>query len=327
MFCESNLLHRMKAIMYDVVNKWFDNQSKFISLHDFDIVLAKVFSSSKFTTIQLISLTYKQQKLKAAISSLSFNFDSYDLFRNIDLFDSSLKHNVSNLRHFNETSNFLRNLKHCQHLYRYRKTHLLLFLLNCLNDSIFKWLQKQSHFDSLYIFSTALTIVFSSQQQRKKARIRKQVDRKVAKKTVEDAKSTSKLQNIDIFDSTACDESEFELYNEVVDFLQNLQQCQHHYLKSDLLNLLSKCFCDFAFEWFKFQSKFTSLKRFNTTLSKAFSSAETSLRHASSRTSNFQLCTLVTISESTESVSNSEITCVRMICKLCKQNFNFNKKL
>ena len=293
----------------------------------------EVFSSSEFTTVQLTSLTYKQQKLKAAISSLSFNFDLYDLLRDIDLFDSSLKHSDSNLRQFNETSNFLRNLQHCQHLYRYRKTHLLLFLFNCLNDSIFKWLQKQSHFDNLHIFSTALTKAFSSQEQRElKSIAQKRAKRKVRKiaervelKIIETAKQTSKLQSIDIFDSTACDESEFELYNEVANFLQNLQQCQHQYRKSNLLNLLSKCLCDSASEWFKLQSKFTSLKRFNTTLSKAFSSAKTSLRRASSRSSNLQLCTFVAISKSMKNASNQQV--VQTICKLCKQNFDFNEKL
>ena len=271
--------------------------------------------------------------MKAAISSLSFNFDFYDLLKDIDLFDSSLKHSDSNLRQFNETSNFLRNLQHCQHLYRYRKTHLLLFLFNCLNDSIFKWFQKQSHFDNLHIFSTILTKAFSSQKQRElKSIAQKRAKRKVRKiaertelKIIETAKQTSKFQSIDIFDSTACDESKFELYNEVANFLQNFQQCQHQYRKSDLLNLLSKCLCDFAFEWFKLQSKFTSLKRFSTILSKAFSFAETFLRRVSSRSSNFQLCTLVAISKSMKNASNQQV--VQTICKLCKQNFDFNEKL
>ena len=273
------------------------------------------------------SALQEQQRLKTTISSLLFNFDFYDLFRNIDLFDSNLKHSDSNLKHFNKTSNFLRNLKYCQHLYRYRKTHLLLFLFNCLNDSIFKWLQKQSHFDFLHIFNTTLTNVFSSQQQRRETRVRKQADRKIAKKNVKDAKSTSKLQNIDIFDSTACDKSEFELYNEIANFLQNLQQCQHQYRKSNLLKLLSKCFCDFASKWLKLQSKFISLKRFNTILTKAFSFAKTLSRRVSSRRSNFQLSTFDVISKSIENSSNFEITCVRMICKFCQQSFNFNKKL
>ena len=350
----------MKTVMYDFVNKWFDDQSKFISLHDFDITLTKTFSSKSFdsqkqqklnakvrklsisknSTLRILALessceifeksanfcssaTQKQQKLKATISSLSFNFDFYDLLRDIDLFDSSLKHNDSNLRQFNKISNFLRNLQHCQHLYRYRKTHLLLFLFNCLNDSIFKWLQKQSHFDNLHIFSTTLTNVFSSQQQRRKTRARKRANRKVAKKIVENAKSTSKLQNIDIFDSTSCNESKFELYSEIANFLQSLQQCQHQYRKSDLLNLLSKCLCDFAFEWFKTQSEFISLKRINRTLAKTFS--KVSLRRVSSRSSNLQLCTLVAISKSMKNASNQQV--VQTICKLCKQSFNFNEKL
>ena len=259
-----------------------------------------------------------------AIFSLSSNFDLYDLLRDIDLFDSSLKHSDSNLRHFNEASNFLRNLNHCQHLYRYRKTHLLLFLLNCLNDSIFKWLQKQTHFDSLHIFSTTLANAFSSQQQRREIRARRRANRKVAKRIVEDAKSTSKLQNIDIFDSHTCNESEFELYDEVASFLQSLQQCQHQYRKSNLLNLLSKCLCDFAFEWFKTQSEFISLKRFDRALTKAFSKA--SIRRVS-RSSNLQLSILDVVSESTESAFDFEVTCVRVTCKLCKQNFNFNNEL
>ena len=245
LFCESNLLHRMKILFYDSVNTWFEDQSNFVFLREFDITLTKAFSSFVFSTMfnsnfrvftfeSLCEIFEKsassdsfasqgQQKLKATIFSLLFNFDSYDLLRDIDFFDSSLKHSDSNLRQFNETSNFLRNLQHCQHLYRYRKTHLLLFLLNCLNDSIFKWLQKQSHFDNLHIFNTVLTNVFFSQQQKRQTRVRKRANRKVAKEIVENAKSTSKFQNIDIFDSTSCNESEFELYNEIANFLQSLQ--------------------------------------------------------------------------------------------------------
>ena len=101
-----------------------------------------------------------------------------------------------------------------------------------------------------------LAKAFSSQEQRElKSIIQKRAKRKVRKiaervelKIIKTAKQTSKFQSIDIFDSTACDESKFELYNEIANFLQNLQQCQHQYRKSNLLNLLSKCFCDFASE-------------------------------------------------------------------------------
>ena len=266
-----------------------------------------------------------------SIPSMSSNFDFFNLFQDIDFFDSNIVHLDSKTRQFNEIANFLRNLQHCQFLYRYRKTNLLKFLLNCLNDSTFEWLKKRSHFDSLRIFSIVLTTAFSSQLKARAQKLAKRKARKIAEraelKTTKVAKSTSKLQNIDIFDSATCDESEFELYNEVANFLQNLQQCQHQYRKSDLLNLLSKCLCDLASEWFKLQSEFTSLKRFSTTLARAFPSAETSSRRASSESSNLQLRTLDVISESMKSASSQQATCVRVICKLCKQSFNFNREL
>ena len=286
-----------------------------------------VWEFDKITFNCLVNQRSSQTFAMTSISSLSSIIDFFNFFRDMNLFDPSLKQNDSNFRQFNEIANFLRNFEHCQHLYRYRKIDLLMYLFNCLNDSTFRWLQKQSHFESLHIFSTALTNVFFSRQQKREAKNRKRANRKVAKKIVENAKSTSKLQNIDIFDSTllAFDEFEFDLYRETASFLQHFQRCQNQYRKSNLLNLLSKCFCDFASEWFNFQSKFTSLKRFNKILAKAFSFAEISSRRVSSNSSNLQLCTLVAISESTKNASDQQI--VRVICKLCKQNFNFNKKL
>ena len=177
-----------------------------------------------------------------------------------------------------------------------------------------------------------LTKAFPSQEQRElKAIAQKRAKRKVRKvakraelKIIETAKQTSTLQNIDIFDSKACDESRFGLYNEAANFLQHLQQCQHKYRKSDLLNLLPKCLCGFASEWFKTQFEFISLKRFGRVLAKAF--PEAFVRRAS-RSSNLQLSTLAVISESIETSSDSEITSVRIACKLCKQSFNFNEEL
>ena len=180
---------------------------------------------------------------------------------------------------------------------------------------------------SSILISSKLSI--SSKQQKLKitfeiSKIVKRIEFKKISKTEQAVKSTLTFQNIDIFDSATCNESEFELYNVVANFLQNFQQCRHQYRKSDLLNLLSKCLCDFVSEWFNIQSKFISLKRFNKILTKTFS--EASVRRVS-RSSNFQLNTLDVISESIEISSNVEITNVRVICKLCKQIFNFNEKL
>ena len=243
-----------------------------------------------------------------SIFSMFSNFDFFNLLQDIDFFDSNIVHFDSKTRQYNEVANFLRNLQHCQFLYRYRKINFLKFLSNCLNDSAFEWLKKRSHFDFLHIFNIVLTIVFSSQSEARTQKLTKRKARKIAKraelKAIKIAKSTSRLQNIDIFDSTSCHESEFELYDEIANFLQSFQQCQHQYRKSNLLNLLSKCLCDLAFNWFKTQFEFTSLKRFSTTLAKTFFSAETFSRRASSRRLNFQLCALDVVSKSTENASS-----------------------
>ena len=100
-----------------------------------------------------------------------------------------------------------------------------------------------------------LTKTFFSQKQRKlKAIIQKRtkrIVRKIAKRTELNTitvKSTSKFHDIDTFDSSVCNESNFEQYSEIANFLQHFEQCQHLYRKSNLLNLLSKCLCDFASE-------------------------------------------------------------------------------
>ena len=267
-----------------------------------------------------------------SISSLFSNFDSFDFPRDIDLFDSSLTCSDPEIRQFNDVTSFLRNFEHCQKLYRYRKTKLLEYMMWILNDFVWKWFKKRSHFNFLSRFEMILTKAFFSQEQRElKSIIQKRTKRKVRKttkrtelKVIETTKKTSKFQNIDTFDFSACNESDFEQYNEITNFLQHLEQCQHLYRKSNLLVLLSKCLCDLASEWFKIQSEFISLKRFDRVLAKTFS--KTSVRRVS-ESSNFQLSTLEVISKSIETSSNSEITNVRVICKLCKQSFNFNNEL
>ena len=56
------------------------------------------------------------------------------------------------------------------------------------------------------------------------------------------------FKDIDIFDFTLiCDILKFDLYNKMINFLQNFQQIQHQYLKSNVLDLLFKYFRKFAF--------------------------------------------------------------------------------
>ena len=264
---------------------------------------------------------------------MSSNFDFFNFSRDIDFFNSSLTCSDSEIRRFNEVASFLRNLEHCQKLYRYRRTKLFEYMFWILNDLVWKWFKKRSHFNSLSRFDMILTKAFLSQKQRKlKSITQKRTKRKVRKiakraelNDIKTTKQTSTFQDLDIFDSSLTfDKIEFDLYSNVATFLQHFEQCQHLYRKSNLLNLLSKCLCDYAFDWFKTQFEFISLKRFSKILTKTFSKA--SVRRIS-KNSNFQLSTLDVISKSIEISSDSEITNARITCKLCKQNFNFNKKL
>ena len=91
--------------------------------------------------------------------------------------------------------------------------------------------------------------------RQKKQKRRKQIElieQKAAKQTeieiMKVAKSTSTFRDIDIFDSTlVCDIMKFDLYSKMLRFLQHLQQIQHQYRESNVLDLLSKCVRDFAF--------------------------------------------------------------------------------
>ena len=90
------------------------------------------------------------------------------------------------------------------------------------------------------------------QKRQKRQKKIELIEQKVAKQTeieiIEIAKSTSSFSDIDIFDSTfICDILMFDLYSTMINFLQHLQQIQHQYRKSNVLDLLFKCVRDFAF--------------------------------------------------------------------------------
>ena len=272
------------------------------------------------------------------------------IFREFEIFNSTFFYNWFEDELFNHIANFFKHFQQCLHLYCESK--LLDLLIIAFIDSVNAWFDDQLKFISLNDFDIALTKAFfssesvtiqsifisskssTSQKQscinmnkQQKSKIKSETSKfKKFSKAKQTVKSTSTLQNIDIFDSTlASDKFEFDLYSEITIFLQHFQQCQHQYRKSDLLNLLSKCLCDNASEWFKLQSKFTSLKRFNTILAKTFFFAETSLRRASSKRLNFQLNASQVASKSMKNSLNQQI--VQMNCKICKQSFNFNEKL
>ena len=260
-----------------------------------------------------------------------------------EIFNSTFFYNWFEDELFNHIADFFQHFQ--QYLHLYCESKLLDLLIIAFIDFVSAWFDDQFRFISLHDFDIALTKAFSfsesatiqsilvssessTSQKQQKLKIKSETSKfKKISKAEQTVKSTSTFQNIDIFDSTTYNESEFELYSEVANFLQHFQQCRYQYRKSDLLNLLSNCLCDFASDWFKTQSEFIFLKRFDKIFTKAFSSAEIFSRRVSSRSSNFQLDTLDVISKSIENSLDFEFTFVRVICKLCRQNFNFNKKL
>ena len=120
------------------------------------------------------------------------------------------------------------------------------FIFNVLFSSFFSIFAFESICE-IFEKSAKSCSFFSQKQQKLKIKFEISKFKKISK-TKQIVKSISTFQNIDIFDSTTCNESKFELYNVIANFLQNFYQCRHQYRKSELLNLLSKCFCDFVFE-------------------------------------------------------------------------------
>ena len=165
LYCESDLLDQLITILNDFVNKWFDDQSKFISLQNFDIVLTKIFSSSEFATIQSTkSSLQEQEKLKVSkkqkrverqtlknakrVKSKALKAaevaKSTSAIQDIDIFDSTL---TCENRQFSELAKFLQHFQQCQHLYR--ESNLLMLLFTCLWNSVFDiWYDKQSIMNS-----------------------------------------------------------------------------------------------------------------------------------------------------------------------------------
>ena len=193
-------------------------------------------------------------------------------------------------------------------------------------------------------------------QKRKKEKIQKQIEFEIfvkirVKKRIESikqkikqiikkktSKSTSIFIDIDIFDSTLiCDILKFDLYSKMINFLQHFQQIQNQnlYLKSDVLDLLFKCFRDFVFAWFNSQSNFIIIQKFDRDLACAFSTisfefiAKSSI-FTSNFSSQYHLCVecFVQFSSMTRLLEHTkQINCSKMICKHCEQDFNFKNKL
>ena len=162
LYCESKLLDLLIIALIDSVDTWFDDQSKFISLHDFDTVLTNAFFSfifialfNSFFSISASELiceivekstkscslsSQKQQKLKIKSEISKFKkilkakriAKSTSIVQNIDIFDSIF---TNENRRFSDFAKFLQYFQHCQHLYR--KSNLLVLLFICFDDVAF----------------------------------------------------------------------------------------------------------------------------------------------------------------------------------------------
>ena len=169
-----------------------------------------------------------------------------------------------------------------------------------------------------------------------KQRLNNLRERRVQRETIEIAKSISTFRDIDIFDSTLiCDIQEFELYSQVTSFLQHLEQCQHQYRKSDVLDLLFKCLRDFAFAWFKTQLNFIYLQNFDKDLASTFFvfiefvSIE-SISIISTFSIEYHNCfeCFAIFSSMSRLLQHTQFHCTssQVICKHCDANFNFKNK-
>ena len=162
------------------------------------------------------------------------------------------------------------------------------------------------------------------------------IEQKTQQEVIEISNSTSISVDIDIFDSTLiCDILKFDLYNKVMNFLQHFQQTQHQYRKQNVFDLLFKCFREFAFAWFKDQI-FNIIQNFDKNLTYAFfiiSFEFTSKSFISSCVSHFSfqyhLCVecFAQFSSMTRLLKHiKQVSCSKVICKHCEQNFNFKNK-
>ena len=235
---------------------WFKNQSNFISLHEFDIVLTNAFLfkqnnnsffsifTSKSTreifenSVDFFALSKKQQKLKISIANrcqwCQLNYETYIIHR------------------FQYFSCVVRTQQAYEFVVQFfeKKT---CEIFECSIDfalTISSVSQKQQKQQKSNVLKIAKKTKFNAIKNVKRVKTKTLK----AKKT---AKSTFIVQNVDIFDSIfTCENRRF---NDVAKFLQHLQHCQRLYRESNLLILLFICFDDAAFDiWYNKQNVMTT---------------------------------------------------------------------
>ena len=205
--------------LWSFVLNWFKNQSNFISLHEFDIVLTNAFLLKQ---INSSSLSIFASKFTCEI------FESSTIFTLI----------VSIASHEQQTSN---RCQWCQLNYENYYSHRLKYS-SCVvrNQQAYEFALQFLEENACEIFENSifftLTISFASQEQQEQQKsnalkIAKKIKFNVVKnikrikskalKAKKIAKSRSTFQDIDIFDSTfTCENRRF---SEFANFLQHFQ--------------------------------------------------------------------------------------------------------
>ena len=299
LFCESNLLNRMKTVFYDFVSTWFEDQSNFTFLREFDIVLTNAFSSS-------VSFARSQKSI----------FESAIAFEAVILLKRSILQSFA-LETTSKSTKRLSVCRHCEKTFNFKK----IFRQHKREQHAKKFVVN-SHFLIDAIKSTCESMKISTINSSSFVSFAMQSKQMFEFSTFFDLLL---FANLDFFNSARSHQnSEKKRFNQIIIFIQHLQQCQHLCCESKLLEWMKIIFCDFVDIWFENQSNFIFLHDFNIALTKKFSTTSENLisntkailQIDSSKRSSLLSFTFAIAFESTKKTTT---------CRHCDEIFDFKK--
>ena len=296
-YSKSDMFEWLSTCLKRFALEWFNDQSKFIFLHEFDIALTNAFF-------------FKQNN--SSFLSIFASKSTYEIFENSTNFILIVS-TVSSKEQQKLKISTSNRCQWCQLNYEIYIIHRFQYF-SCVarTQQTYEFVLQFFEKNACEIFENSIVFVlifsFVSQKQQKSNALKiakktkfnaiKNVKRVKSKtlKTKKVAKSTSTFQDIDIFDSTfTCEDRKF---SEFAKFLQHFQQCQHLYRKSNLLLLLFTCLWNSIFDiWYDKQNimKSTFLSEWIEILRVDF-----------------------------VDVSFAKlVNCSKIICMRCEKNFNF----
>ena len=139
--------------------EWFNDQSKFIFLHEFDITLTIAFflkqNNNLFFSIFASKSICEIFKNSTKFALIVISFISFAFF---DFFDSKFTQNDSKFELFCEIINILQQFRQFQH--QHRKSNLFDLLHDCFWNFVLNRFENQSKFTSLHDFDITFTKTF-----------------------------------------------------------------------------------------------------------------------------------------------------------------------